>query len=204
MSDNTHHAGRRREAADETRRRIVEATFALHGEQGIAATTMRHIAKRARVSIGAVYHHFPTYEDAIIACGAHADETVPAPSGAIFEGARTTVERAEILVAALFDWFERLPVLERLRCDQDRIPVLRDFVRAERENRLALAQDALRDEADKEARALVVASLLDIAVYRNLRQGGLDRDGAVRAVCAILGPWLTGSQNALHVKHREL
>ena len=55
--------GRRGEAAEETRRRIVEATFALHAEQGVAATTMTQIAERAGVSVGTVYHHFATYDD---------------------------------------------------------------------------------------------------------------------------------------------
>ncbi len=52
---------RRRYTAADTRRRLVEATVALHNEQGIAATSRKQIAERAGVSIGAAYHHFPTY-----------------------------------------------------------------------------------------------------------------------------------------------
>lgn len=44
--------------------------MALHRDRGIAATTMKDIAERADVGIGTVYHHFPSYEDAIRACGA--------------------------------------------------------------------------------------------------------------------------------------
>ena len=41
---------KRGDAAETTRRRIVEATFDLHAEQGIAATTMKQIAARAGVA----------------------------------------------------------------------------------------------------------------------------------------------------------
>ena len=37
----------RAQAAEETRQRIVAATFALHDEQGIEATTMKQIAAKA-------------------------------------------------------------------------------------------------------------------------------------------------------------
>ena len=64
----------RAKTAEDTRRRIVEATYALHAERGIADTTMKDIAERADVGLGTVYHHFPTYDDAVRACGA-----IPSP-----------------------------------------------------------------------------------------------------------------------------
>jgi AcrR family transcriptional regulator len=195
---------RRQESAQETRRRIVEATFALHEEQGVAATSMRHIAERAGVSIGSVYHHFPTYEDAILACGAHADEKSPAPTLTILEGGQTSTERVERMVSAFFDWYGQLPVLERIRCDKDRIPLLRDFVRAGDDNRHVLARAALQGHPKRDAHAPVLASILDIAVYRNLRDCGLGRDEAVRAVCAMLFPWLAGSDTSRSPPHDEV
>ena len=56
--------GRRAAAAEQTRRRIVDATVALHAEQGIVATTYKDIAQRADVGVGTVYNHFPTVDDA--------------------------------------------------------------------------------------------------------------------------------------------
>ena len=71
--------GRRAETSEETRQRLVEATFRLHGERGIAETSMKDIAERAGVSVGTVYHHFPSYADAITAsvAGAVADAGTP-------------------------------------------------------------------------------------------------------------------------------
>jgi len=68
MGRRSYRLKQRAESAEETRRRLVEATFALHGEQGIAATTMKQIAERAGVGVGTVYHHFPTIEDTVAAC----------------------------------------------------------------------------------------------------------------------------------------
>ncbi|HEY0437700.1 MAG TPA: helix-turn-helix domain-containing protein, partial [Phenylobacterium sp.] len=61
----TYRQSKRGDTAEETRRRIVDACFELHREQGMVATTMKQIAERAGVSVGSVYHHFPTYDDAI-------------------------------------------------------------------------------------------------------------------------------------------
>ena len=75
--------GRRAESTGETRQRIVEATFRLHSERGIAGTSMKDIADRAGVSVGTVYHHFPSYADAIAACGTYTAEHEPAPTAAV-------------------------------------------------------------------------------------------------------------------------
>ena len=103
MKRRTYQLGRRAESAEETRRRLVQATFELHGEQGIAATTMKHIADRAGVSIGTVYHHFPTLDDTVMACGQMVMATYPPPSEAIFSGVATLRERLVRLARALFE-----------------------------------------------------------------------------------------------------
>jgi AcrR family transcriptional regulator len=51
--------GKRAAAAEETRRRIVDATHALHIEQGVAATSWDDIAGRAGVGVGTVYRPSP-------------------------------------------------------------------------------------------------------------------------------------------------
>ena len=51
---------KRRAAVEETRQRILEATLALHTEKGIFGTSWQDIAKRADVSVGTVYKHFPS------------------------------------------------------------------------------------------------------------------------------------------------
>jgi AcrR family transcriptional regulator len=64
--------------------------MALHGEQGIAATSWDDIARRAGVGVGAVYRHFPSLDELLPACRAIAFELLalpdPAGAGALFEG----------------------------------------------------------------------------------------------------------------------
>src|SRR5579871_1607752 len=109
MANRVYRQGRRAEAAEETRRRIVEATHALHSGRGVAATTVAEIAERAGVSVGSVYHHFPTYDDAIVACGAYSLQRSPLPDDTIFTGASSRSERIERLASAIFTFYERLP-----------------------------------------------------------------------------------------------
>lgn len=44
-------------------KRVLDAAERLFAQDGVAATGMRAIAKSARASIGAVYHHFKSKED---------------------------------------------------------------------------------------------------------------------------------------------
>jgi AcrR family transcriptional regulator len=55
----------------QTRQRIVEATVALHGSVGPAATTIAAIADRANVTRLTVYRHFPDETTLFNACSAH-------------------------------------------------------------------------------------------------------------------------------------
>src|SRR3954453_3794198 len=102
MAPRRYRLERRAETAAETRRRLVDATFALHVEQGISATTMTDIAARAGVSVGTVYHHFPPYQDAVAACTQHVDDRVPLPAAGIFAGVSSMHARVRRLAQEIF------------------------------------------------------------------------------------------------------
>src|SRR4051812_21869787 len=51
-----------RAGSEESRRQIIETALALFRERGFEATTMRDIAGRAGLSLGAAYYYFPTKE----------------------------------------------------------------------------------------------------------------------------------------------
>src|SRR5947208_13533789 len=76
----------RAERQEETRRRIVEATVALHEEVGPAKTTVAEIARRAGVQRLTVYNHFPDERELYAACSSHylADHPPP-PLDDLFE-----------------------------------------------------------------------------------------------------------------------
>jgi AcrR family transcriptional regulator len=181
--------GRRAETSEETRQRLVEATFQLHAERGIAETSMKDIAERAGVSVGTVYHHFPSYGDAIVACGAYTSEHVPAPGSAVFAGATTREERIARLARALFDYYGRVPALESVRRDRELSPALDAFAREEARNRRKLVAEAVGPDGP----AALAAALLDLDAYRALRREGFSAADAADRVATLLNLALAGT-----------
>lgn len=181
---------RRAESAEETRRRLVEATFALHSQRGIAATTMKQIAERAGVGIGTVYHHFPTLDDTIMACGQMVMATYPPPTEAILAGAATMKERLFRLARAHFDHQDRVS-LDVVRADQDRVPMIRQYVADEQRQRIELTQTALAPFAVDRDLIRIAAALLDIGVYRALQSAGLSLDEAADTIADVIQARLT-------------
>jgi AcrR family transcriptional regulator len=76
----------RAESQEETRRRIVEATVALHQEVGPARTTVSEVARRAGVNRVTVYNHFPDDLDLFAACQRHFLAEHPLPEAADLMG----------------------------------------------------------------------------------------------------------------------
>jgi AcrR family transcriptional regulator len=180
----------RAESAEETRRRLIEATFALHSEQGIAATTMKQIAERAGVGVGTVYHHFPTLDDTINACGQMVMATWPPPSEATFAGVPAMKERLRLLARALFAWGDQV-ALDVVRADRDRLPIVRKFIDDEQAHRVELTRAALAPFAIDRDLIRISAALLDIGVYRSLQRAGQTLDQAVGTIADVIHARLT-------------
>lgn len=162
---------KRASAAEDTRRRIVQATFEVHGEKGIAATTFRDIAQRADVSLATVYRHFPTYDDVVTACGELTASSMPQLDPTTFDGVLSRRARVRILVEGVFARFDFWKDYEGARHDARTILPLRGFLEAAEAETRELIRRALGDDGD-EATVTAVLALLDAAVHRILREGG--------------------------------
>ena len=194
MSPRKYHQEKRSATAEETRQRIVDATVALHAEKGIVATSIKDIAARADVGIGTVYHHFPTYDDVVRACGPRIQEITHAPTPEIFAGIEGLDRRIERLVSELFAYYERYYWFERARCDQDKLPVLAQGV-ARRDKAIeALVREALRPLSDNETIVRTVIALADFAVRRSLVKSGLSTRAAAEQVIEVIMAWLASMQ----------
>lgn len=178
-------------AAARTRRRIIDATLALHGEQGIAGTSWEDIAARAGVGVGTVYRHFPSLDDLVPACGEVAMEIValpdPASAPARFAHATDPADRIESLVREVFAIYERAaPALRAIRREagvHPRIARDRDDVEA---SVGALVDAALAPlETTCQDRA-VVRAMIDLDTWTALRDQGLAQSESVAAVAAML------------------
>lgn len=171
--------GKRAEAVEETRRRIVQATLDLHAEQGPQHTSWDEIALRAGVGVGTVYRHFPTFNELLPACGELTWQKLAIPGPEIFEGLETESERLLRLAEALFSLYERGErELSNIREARDFHPVMK-AAHEEVEMRLLTLVTA----AVEESRPLVRA-LTDLFAWKALRENGVADPAAT--VAALL------------------
>ena len=168
----------RRAAKDAVRQRIVDATMALHLEQGVVGTSFEDIARRADVAVATVYRHFPTLNELVDGCGARVMEVIrpPIAEGAslLFDGATSTDERVRRLVAEFVAFYGRAEqaFVVALR-DADQVPGLRHFMDAQRSTLDVFVREALRGTQAPERTARVVAALLDFGTWKAMSDRGL-------------------------------
>ncbi|WP_436637782.1 TetR/AcrR family transcriptional regulator [Microbaculum sp. FT89] len=79
MNKRPYRMRKRAESQAETRRKIIEATIALHQTKGPAATSMADVAKKAGVGKVTVYRHFPDEPTLSRACSGLYFERHPVP-----------------------------------------------------------------------------------------------------------------------------
>lgn len=189
---------RRAAAVEETRRRIVSATMEVHAEQGIAASSFQDVARRADVSVGTVYRHFPTMEELVSACGEQSAAWIALPTperaAALFAGATRPAERIARLVGEVARIYAMAAIgFLRVREARDELAAA-----AEGHARWEGAIDALVDEALApldlgDERRATVRALLDARVWQTLTDRGLDADGTRRALEELVA-CATGAQ----------
>ena len=173
MAGREYRMRKRAEGFDATRERIVEATAALHYEQGVGATSYVQIAERAGVGPATVYRHFPTLGSLVEACGTNVWDAIQPPlpenAPALFAGLETQQQRLERLVAELDAFYDRAAVwLGIAGRDRDRVPELAAFLRQVEAGVAALVLEAM-DAGSPEAIRLVTA-LADVAVWRSVKR----------------------------------
>jgi len=107
MATRKYEKKRRAEQESETRRRIVEAVYALHGEIGPARTTIKAIAERAGVERLTVYRHFADEGAIFAACDAHFRSETPPPDPAAWADIVDPAERLRAALAAFYGFYRR-------------------------------------------------------------------------------------------------
>lgn len=189
MAPRAYRLGRRAAGVEATRQRIIEATIALHAEQGIVATSHRDVARRADVGVGTVYHHFPTIDDLVVACGGRLFELTRPPTPEVLEGIRSRTARVQRLVAEVFGWYERYPQWRRATCDADKLEVLARSMQRREGVLRDLVAGALGPGADATTVATVRA-VVDFEVYTSLVGSGLSSAEAAHTIADVLVTWL--------------
>ena len=183
MSPRKYDMTRRASAAAETRRRIVDATLELHGEQGIAATSWDDIAARAGVGVGTVYRHFPSMDELIPACGEITRQILelPDPQG-VFDALEVPAERIERLVREAFAIYERgAPQLRAIRDERDVHPNVAGAGEEVEASLAALIDAAFEPIGITPGARAVVRAMIDLGTWDALRD---QQVGGAEAVIA--------------------
>jgi AcrR family transcriptional regulator len=182
---------RRASAVAQTRRRIIDATRALHTEQGIAATSWDDIATRAGVGVGTVYRHFPSLDELIPACGEISMHVVALPEPqhvpALFDGIDTPAERIERLVREVFAVYERgAPELRVVRNEPEVHPSVSELGEVVESLLTALVDAAVEPLGITPADRAVVRAMVDLDTWQALREQGVAPEETADAVSQML------------------
>ena len=157
--------GKRKAAVEETRRRILEATLALHSEKGIFGTSWQDIAKHADVSVGTVYKHFPSLDELVPACGELIFAISRPPSleeaPQIFADTHSLEERIGCLVSEFYDFYERGEPYLEIDIQSRKLPAVQEWLAHMRATREGFAHDALRPLEPDEDTVRALGALID-------------------------------------------
>jgi AcrR family transcriptional regulator len=155
----------RAEKQAQTRRRITEATVALHEEVGPARTTVAEVARRAGVTRLTVYNNFPEERELLASCQGHWLELHPLPPFDPSKG-------VEAVLRALYAWYrETARMAENVRRDRLTVPALDALLRDTADARMAGLAKALGGGP-------LIALALDFWTWRRLAAEGLEDDRA--------------------------
>jgi AcrR family transcriptional regulator len=170
----------RAEKLDVTRRRIVEATVALHEEVGPARTTVTAIAERAGISRPTVYNQFPDDAALFAACGGHFRAQHPMP-----DLERESVDDA---LAALYAWFaENRQMLTNIDRDARLLPaVAQEYGKALAIRARAADWHATRIAADDERARAVAHLAFSFSTWQTLDAAGLPPADAASLIASLV------------------
>jgi AcrR family transcriptional regulator len=181
----------RQAAAEEAKRRIVEATAALHAEHGGRGTSHAMIARKAGVSIPTVYKYFPTADHLIPACTGLVAARAPLRlDEGLLKGLDGVPARVHALARALFRLHEYFsPWVRWSDADAAALPALREYLIQVRKQQVAIIRQALTAEGSKgppERLVRLARVLLDHPSWRTLTEGGRSSDQAAREAADAL------------------
>ena len=163
----------RAEKQEETRRRITEATVALHEEVGPARTTVTEVARRAGVTRLTVYNNFPDERELFAACQGHWMELHPPPA---FDPSQGT----EAVLRLLYAWYgETARMAENVRRDRATVPALDALMGETADAQMAGLAQALGGGP-------LISLALDFWTWRRLAREGLNDDAAADMMTGLV------------------
>jgi TetR/AcrR family acrAB operon transcriptional repressor len=167
---------RTKEAAAATRDAVLRAALEVFADRGYAAAKLADVAERAKVTRGAVYHHFADKADLFLSTVGEYWAIVEAPLWSALEGDDPALVRVRRFVASYLEAAERDDRLRRLL----EIMTVRAEALPELEAGMSEKQDALELWVER------LSTVLELEPDA-LRDGLKPRDAAMLAVTQVTG-----------------
>ena len=187
----TYELGKRAVHKAETRRRIIAAALELYQEQGVSATTMLDIARRADVAPGTVANHFGSATALAVEVTAEILGELRMPTLAIFDGVVGLRARIDILVREMSAFFERSdPWYRASRREDAGVSFWADAEARYSVQLDALVRAALGPLSSDEDAVAVVVTVFGLWIIGALQAAGRTNEEAVRLVSDLLATWL--------------
>lgn len=183
--------GKRAIQRADTRRRILHAAMQLYQEQGVLATTMQDVARRADVASGTVANHFGSAAALAteVTVAILADMDMPTPE--LFDGIDGLTDRIQVLVRELAAFFERSEVWwhvsQREPADAEFWAGAEKRYYGELDTLVRAALGPLAADADAVA---VVTSVMGTWLIGTIQATGRSAETAVGLVTDLLTAWL--------------
>ncbi len=193
--------GRRQTAVEQTRERIVAATFDLHATIGPSRTTIRAIADRAGLQRHTVYAHFPELDSLYEACTVHGIRSTGMPEPVGWQTISGPLDRLRHGLTEMVAWYRaNEQMLGNVLFDVDPEappPTAPDPF----EVRMVALLDALMDgwqiEPDRRSTLeAVVGHALAFTTWRSLAGGGLTDVQVVAVLVGLVEGVASGSIEA--------
>jgi len=178
----------RAEAQEATRARIAAAASELHGEVGVAKTTVSDIARRAGVQRLTVYNHFPNLETLLPACTAHWLAENPMPDLESSMAIEDSAERLRAVLTQLYGWYRQTAPMQRRVCgERSTVPELDAWMAQSSDQLLAGMADALSAGFERPGARALIALALDFWTWQRLQGEGLDDAAAAELMAGTMG-----------------
>jgi AcrR family transcriptional regulator len=176
----------RAEAQEATRARIAAAASELHGEVGVAKTTVSDIARRAGVQRLTVYNHFPDLATLLPACTAHWLAENPMPDLESPLAIEDPAERLRAVLTLLYGWYRATGPMQRRVCgERSTVPELDAWMDQSSDQLLAGLADRLSTGLDRPRARALTALALDFWTWQRLDGEGLDDAAAAELMAGV-------------------
>jgi AcrR family transcriptional regulator len=155
----------------------------LHSSVGPALTSLSMVAERAGVQRHTLYAHFPDERSLYMACSGLSLERDPLPDAAAWRSIEDQDERLRVGLDAVYGWYQRNADLAGcvLR-DAEHHPLTREIAELRLGPSMAAYQEVLGAGLSKAQHAILRLALSFFTWRTLVRDSGLDRKAAVRAM----------------------